>query len=84
MKIKFDLSKTNRQALVNAISEITGAKAKYLGMPSAAYEIDYFSVDKNGTLEFDDSVSPQALESIGVNSDEQEKILETIRRTMDV
>lgn len=45
-----DYKAENRKALVQAISEFTGAKAKYLGMPSAAYQIDYFTVTKEGTF----------------------------------
>jgi len=34
MWIKFDLTGTNRKALVKAISDITGAKARYLFTPT--------------------------------------------------
>ncbi len=50
MKLKFNLTGTDRKKLVTAISEIVGYKPKYLGMPSATYEIGEIMVDKNGTV----------------------------------
>ena len=54
MRIEFHRTGAERKALVTAIGEILEVRPKYKGMPSAAYEIDYFTVTKNGTLEFDD------------------------------
>lgn len=59
-----DYKAENRKALVQAISEFTGAKAKYLGMPSAAYQIDYFTVTKEGDLEFDDRADGEEIENL--------------------
>ena len=59
-----DYKAENRKALVQAISEFTGAKAKYLGMPSAAYQIDYFTVTKEGNLEFDDCADSEEIENL--------------------
>lgn len=64
MTIKFDLTGTNRKALVKAISEITGAKAKYLFTPTYAYEIDYFTVTRDGALEFDDRADSEEIETL--------------------
>ncbi len=64
MTIKFNVTGNERKALVSAISEITGTKSKYLGMPSMVYEIDYFKVDKNGTLIFDDRADSDEIESL--------------------
>lgn len=50
MELKFNVTGSERKALVNAIAEITGEKAKYKGMPSAAFEIGEYTVDRNGTL----------------------------------
>ena len=59
-----DYKAENRKALVQAISKFTGAKAKYLGMPSAAYQIDYFTVTKEGNLEFDDRADSEEIENL--------------------
>lgn len=63
MEIQFNVTGSERKALVIVISEITGVKPKYKGMPSMAYEIDYFTVDKNGTLSFDDKADSNVSQS---------------------
>lgn len=50
MELKFNVTGSERKALVTAIAEITGEKAKYKGMPSAAFEIGEYIVDRDGTL----------------------------------
>ena len=44
----------DRKPLVKAISEFTGADAVYMRTPTYAYRIDYFTVTREGNLEFDD------------------------------
>ena len=44
MRIHYNVTGNERKALVKVIAEATGAKAEYKGMPTAAYEIDYFTV----------------------------------------
>ncbi len=64
MRIEFDLTGTDRKSLVKAISEITGADSRYLGMPTAAYQIDYFTVTRDGVLEFDDRADSKEIETL--------------------
>jgi len=64
MRIEFDLSQTSKKALAHAVSEITGADCRYLGMPSAAYRIDYFTVNRDGALEFDDRADSEEIENL--------------------
>lgn len=52
MKIRYNVTGAERKRLVQIIAAATGAKATYLGMPTAAYEIGCFKVDKEGTLIF--------------------------------
>lgn len=59
---------TDRKPLVKAISEFTGAKPVYLKTPTYAYQIDYFTVTREGNLEFDDMA----------DSEEIEKLIETL------
>ena len=49
-KIEFNVTGPDRKNLVTAIGEILGVKPKYLGMPTAAYEVGGFMVDKVGTV----------------------------------
>ncbi len=64
MKINFNVTGSERKALVTAMGEILGLKPKYLGMPSAAYEVGDFTIDKNGTVSFDDGVDEDKVESL--------------------
>lgn len=47
---KFNVTGTERKRLVGIISEILNQPIKYLGMPSAAYEVGEIHVNKQGTL----------------------------------
>lgn len=64
MRIEFNRTGAERKALVKAISEITGAAAVYKYMPTCAYEIDYFTVTKDGALEFDDRADSEEIETM--------------------
>lgn len=64
MRIEFNRTGAERKALVTAIGEILEVKPKYKGMPSAAYEIDYFTVTKGGALEFDDRADSEEVENL--------------------
>lgn len=55
---------TDRKPLVKAISEFTGAKAVYLRTPTYAYQIDHFTVTREGNLEFDDMVDSKEIEAL--------------------
>ena len=59
---------TDRKPLVKAISEFTGAKPVYLKTPTYAYQIDCFTVTREGNLEFDDMA----------DSEETEKLIEAL------
>ena len=64
MRIEFQRTGAERKALVTAIGEILEVRPKYKGMPSAAYEIDYYTVTKDGTLEFDDRADSEEAENL--------------------
>ena len=64
MEIRYNVTGAQRKELVKAIADATGAKAKYMGMPTAAYEVDYFTVTKDGTLPFDDRADSEEVETV--------------------
>lgn len=64
MRTHYNVTGAERKRLVNAIVDTIGAKANYKGMPSAAYEIDYFTVTKDGTLEFSDRSDTEEVEMV--------------------
>ena len=68
MQVKYNVTGARRKELVKVIADTTGAKAEYKFMPTCNYEIDYFTVTKDGTLLFDDRA----------DSEEVERVLEAI------
>ena len=48
MKIRYNRIGSERKALVRAIEEITECTAQYLGAPTFAYQVDYFTIEKDG------------------------------------
>ncbi|MBK5253485.1 MAG: virulence protein [Peptostreptococcaceae bacterium] len=64
MEVKFNAQGKDRKNLVAAISKITGAKATYKGVPSFAYELDCFTIDRLGTVSFDNRADREKLENL--------------------
>ena len=64
MMTTYDLDGRDRKQLVKAIAEITGERAVYKFMPTCAYEIDFFTVTKEGTLEFPDRSDTELVEQV--------------------
>ena len=64
MVITFDLSGRTRKELVKAISEITGERAVYKFMPTSAFEIGFFTVTREGKLEFPDRSDTEIVEQV--------------------
>lgn len=54
----------NRKPLVQAVSKFTGAAAVYMRTPTYAYQIDYFTVTREGNLEFDDMADSEEIEGL--------------------
>ena len=68
MEIRYNVTGAKRKELVKVIANATGARAEYKFMPTCNYELDYFTVTKDGTLLFDDRA----------DSEEVERVLEAI------
>lgn len=64
MRVEFNRIGAERKALVTAISEILGTKAKYMGMPTAAYDFGGLIVDKTGALEFEENIFPKDIKDL--------------------
>jgi hypothetical protein len=62
MTIDYKVTGAERKKLVSAIEDILETKAKYLGVPSCAYQIGSFTLDKTGTLTFDDGTDEDQVE----------------------
>lgn len=64
MELNFNCTGNERKRLVNTISEITGAPIKYLGAPSFAYQVDYFTIGRNGSVSFDDRADSEEIKNL--------------------
>ena len=53
MELHFNATKESRKAMVEAISKELGIKAKYMGVPSCAYQVGDYRIEKDGTLIFE-------------------------------
>ena len=64
MKIHYNRTGAPRKELAIKISKLIGEQVKYLGMPSCAYQIGPFRLDKEGTLEFEDESNLTVIEKL--------------------
>ena len=64
MEIRYNVTGAKRKEQVKVIADATGAKAEYKFMPTCNYEIDYFTVTKDGTLLFDDRADSEEVEQV--------------------
>ena len=64
MTVKYNVTGTKRKELVQLIANFTGCESKYKGAPSFAYEVDYFTIDKDGALSFDDRADSEVIERL--------------------
>lgn len=77
----FNVSGDTRKKLVKLISSHLGIESKYLGVPSCAYSIGAYTVNKDGSLSWDedDEKTPGLLEAIkaeGFTASEDEEVEE--------
>ena len=64
MEIKYNIEKSERKALAQKIAEIMGVDVEYLGVPSCAYQIDFFTVSKDAVLSFSDRSDTEIVEIV--------------------
>lgn len=64
MNIRFNIEKSQRKALAQKIGELTGSEVKYLGVPSCAYEIGFFTLSKDAVLSFADRMDTEVIERV--------------------
>lgn len=64
MTITIHAQGAERKRLVQTIAQWLGCEAKYLGVPSCAYQVDYFTIDRKGSLSFDDRADSEVIERL--------------------
>ena len=79
MEIRYNVTGAKRKELVKVIANATGARAEYKFMPTCNYEIDYFTVTKDGTLLL--TTVPTARKSSGCWKPSPPPALNVSRRT---
>ena len=86
MTITINAQGAERKRLVQTISQWLGQPAKYSGAPTFNYEVDYITIDKSGSLSYDDSADSEVIERLlhhlydeGFDIDQSEPEAEEIR-----
>lgn len=64
MTLNYNVTGPKRKELVSLIANFTGCDAHYKGAPSFAYEVDYFTIDRNGAVSFDDRADSEVIERL--------------------
>ncbi len=64
MEIRFNVTGTARKELVGIISQVTGCKQIYKGMPSAAYEVADITIGRDGTVTCDERTEEAIIQAI--------------------
>lgn len=64
MTITINAQGSERKRLVQCISQWLGCEPNYLGAPSFAYQVDYFTIEKSGSLTFDDTADSVVIERL--------------------
>lgn len=64
MTLNYNVTGAKRKELVSLIANFSGCEAHYKGAPSFAYEVDYFTIDRNGAVSFDDRADSEVIERL--------------------
>ena len=64
MKLHYNATGPDRKELVQTISKLLGIKPVYKGMPTSAYEIGNITVEKDGTVVYDERTDQDTIEAV--------------------
>ena len=64
MELNFHVNGAERKRLVQTISDWLGVPAKYCGAPTFNYEVEYFTINRDGSLSFDDRADSEVIERL--------------------
>ena len=64
MDIKYNIEKHERKALMQKIGEMLKEDVRYLGAPTFAYEVAFFTMDKDGILSYSDDSDAELVEQV--------------------
>ena len=63
MKLHYNATGPDRKELVKTISKLLGIKPIYKGMPTSAYEVGTITVEKDGTVVYDERTDQDTIEA---------------------
>ena len=64
MKINYNVTGVRRKELAQIIGTVLELKPKYMGMPSAAYQIGSFTLSKEGVLDYFESTDIEGVQKV--------------------
>lgn len=64
MTVKFNATGSKRKELVQLIAHFTGYEVKYNGVPSFAYEVGEYTIDKEGNLHIPETANDETVERL--------------------
>ncbi len=64
MEVRYNVTGPHRKELAHLIGSITGADVEYKRAPTFAYQIDFFTLTKDGTLVFSDRSDTEIVEEV--------------------
>lgn len=64
MTIKYKATGKERKRLAQAIADYLERDLEYKGAPTFAYQIDFYTVDREGSLNFDDRADSEEIENL--------------------
>ena len=71
MEIKFNRTGAERKSLVEAIGSIVGVKPVYMNVPTFAYVVSNYTIDRDGTLTFDQRTDLEEVRTLLTALEEQ-------------
>lgn len=64
MTITINAQGSERKRLVQCISQWLGCEPNYLGAPTFSYQVGFLTIEKNGSLTFDDAADSEVIERL--------------------
>ena len=64
MTITINAQGSERKRLVQCISQWLGCEPNYLGAPTFSYQVGFLTIEKNGSLIFDDAANSEVIERL--------------------
>lgn len=64
MELNYNVTGPDRKRLAKAIAEFLHCGVQYLGVPSCAYQVDYFTITREGSVVFNDMADSEEIEKL--------------------